>query len=431
MRPFLLVILAVAAVGCHREQHDRPNILFVLIDTLRFDHLSVYGYDRPTSPVIAGLAERGWTFDAHVSHGAQTVPATLSILLSQLPAEHGFVHRFDGQYAKDPPLYPEKFVFLSEVLRDAGYLTAGFVGNPFLSETNGFAQGFDTFVHANRDDRQLTDAAVAWIGSHGKTGGPPFFAYVHLMDVHWPYRPPRKYVRAFPRPAGGRLIYSNGPVTGVSRQNLRFTEATYDAGIRFADTLVGEMLQALEEAAVSDETIVVVTSDHGDEFLEHGGLGHGTTVFGELVRAPLIIFDPRAPGSGERIAHLTQGLDLAPTLLGRVGVEKPKSFKGSSLFDPAERVYSEEGPWRSVYAGGFKLIRNLCTGEDHLFEASDALDRHPLAGRQEILTTLGAQLDSYIVLEEAQSHGGGAEVKRSRRWENEDIQRLRSLGYVE
>lgn len=422
------VLAACGPAGGDGAAPPRPNLLLVVIDTLRFDRLGVYGYEHPTSPRIDALAARGRVYDRHVSQGAQTVPATLSLLLSQLPAEHGFVHRYDGQFAEEPPRYPGRLSFLGEVLREAGYRTGGFVGNPFLGARNGFDQGFDRFVHAVSDDRRLADAAKEFAA---EASDAPFFLYLHLFEVHWPYQPPPEYRALFSAPPLGKLVYRNGPVEEVPAEDLAFTEAAYDAGVRYADALVGELLDALEAAGVADRSVVAITSDHGDEFLEHGGMGHGTHVFGELVRAPLVLFDPRAPAGGERVAHLTRGVDVAPTLLDLAGVPRPPSFRGGSLLEPAGQAFSEEGAWRTVYADGFKLIRQLEAGEESLYAAADALDLRPLEGHAERRSALAAQLDAYLALEEESARWrAGWEKETAPAWSAEELERLRALGYA-
>ncbi len=426
MRPVILILAIGGLLACFTDRGSNlpPNLLLVVIDTLRFDHLSLYGYERPTSPQLEQLAARGWVFDRHVSHGAQTVPSTLSILLSRLPTEHGFVHRYDGQFAKSRPVYPQEFVFLAEVLMEHGYRTAAFVGNPFLSSSNSFDQGFGHFQHAVNEDRFLVDGALSWLRENAARRDSPFMVYVHLMGVHWPYAPPRALAERYRKAGAGRLVYRNGPAPRVRPQDLHYTVASYDAGINVADAQVGELVSELQELGVAQNTIVVVTSDHGDEFLEHGGLGHGTTVYGELVRAPLVIVYPGKLEPGRRVSQLTQHLDLAPTLLSLAGIEKPESFRGGSLFEEPEIVFCEEGPWRAVYAEGHKLTWNVETGDSELFAAGDALDQAPLddPARE---AELRAHFETYRQLETSQGRAA-----RAHDWSKTELESLRTLGYV-
>ncbi len=419
-------LLLGGLLACSGAPAPAPNLLLVVVDTLRFDHLGLYGYSRGTSPELERLAARGVTFDRHVSHGAQTVPSTLSMLLSQLPVEHGFVHRFDGQFAKSPPRYPPELVFLGEVFAEQGYRTAAFVGNPFLSPANGFEQGFAHFEHAVHEDRALVDGAVAWLRANGRQTAAPFLVYVHLMDVHWPYDPPPRYADRYRPPGKGHLVYRNGPAPRVGKRNLRYTVATYDAGINVADEMIGELVDELDALGVAEDTIVAVTSDHGEEFLEHEGLGHGTTAYGELVRVPLVLVYPRKLEPGQRVVHLTQHLDLAPTLLSLAGIAKPASFRGGSVFQEPEVAYTEGGPWRAAYADGHKLVWNLATDRTALYSVADALDQTPVED-PEREALLRRRLEAYT----QRAAGAAGSPSRGRDWSADELESLRVLGYVE
>jgi arylsulfatase A-like enzyme len=417
--------------GCGAESPGaggRPNVLFILIDTLRADHLRVYGYGRATSPAIDALAAEGWLFEQHVSSASQTIPATLSMLLSQHPVEHGFVHREDGQFAKNRPQYPDALLFLSEVFSAAGYATAAFVGNPFLTRENGFAQGFDEFFYSEGRGALLTAAGVRWLEERADRSR-PFFAYLHFFDVHWPYDPPPAYRRRIGPPAHGRPVYTNGPAPTAKRADVEAAMAAYDGEIAYVDDQVAKLVEALSALRLRDDTIIVVTSDHGDEFLEHGGLGHGTTVYGELVRVPLVLVYPPAFAGGRRVTHLTRQIDLAPTLLETAGIDSPPRFRGHSLAEPAARAFAEAGAWNAVYAGDRKLVVNEETGVVELFDAGDHSDAHPLLPGEN-RDDLREHLLWYRRLERSvvtPASGAGPAAA----WGPEELERLRALGYAE
>ncbi len=425
-----LPVLALAAallVGCGDGASDpvAPNVLVFVVDTLRADHLSAYGYARNTSPALEALARRGWTFENHISHAGHTVPSTISLMVSQTPAEHGYVHRVPGQFAARPPVFDRDLLFLSEVLRDAGWATLGVVANPFLGRRNGFSQGLEDFVQVQRGDF-LTTRAIRWLERHRASSPQPFFAYLHYMDVHNPYEHPEPYADLYTGGLEGRLVYRNGPMPDLREQDLLFTKARYDAGIRFVDDQLAVLLEALDRLALRERTVVVFTSDHGDEFMEHGGLGHGTSAYGELVRVPLVISFPGVLDGGRRITHLTQVVDVAPTLLELAGVGVPPSFRGRSLMEPADKVFTEGGPWRGVYARGHKLLRNVRTQETELYAAGDPLDREPLTD-PEREAELSELLDGYLETEVRLRRAAAPDF----RWREEEIEELRALGYVE
>jgi arylsulfatase A-like enzyme len=424
-----LHLLAFVLVGCGEpplEGRGQPNVLLIVVDTLRADHLHSYGYPRRTSGNVDALASQGWVFQNHIASAAQTVPSTLSMMLSLHPPEHGFRHPSNGYFAKNPPLYPDRLLFLAEVYSEAGFATAGFVGNPFLRRANGFAQGFDEFFYSEEAGDRLTAAASRWLEEHVRSPR-PFFVYLHYFDVHWPYSPPPAYWGRFEVPEGGRLVYRNGPVNGVDEKDLLASIAMYDSAIAFVDDEIGKLLRTLEELGVRDNTVIAVTSDHGEEFLDHGGLGHGTTVYGELVRVPLVLVHEGRLEPGRAIEALTHHIDLAPTLLQLSGVPAPEGFRGRPLPAPAERAFSEDGPWRAVYSNERKLVINKTTDSHEIFDVRDERDQHALP--DEVGTAgLSADLDWYDALERVTP---ASDARSTAEWSDVEMDRLRALGYLE
>jgi len=430
-RPLVVLLVAAlasfAAPGCSRA--PQRNVVLIVIDTLRADALGVYGQAQPLSPAIDALAASGQVFENHISHGSQTVPATLSLHLSQLPAEHGFSHRSIQHFLDTRPVYPDRFTFLAEVFRDAGRATAGFVANPYLGAENGFDQGFETFSSTQGDGAAITGSAVRWLEQWSTKRERPFFLYLHTMDVHQPYQPPAPERARF-APGEARIQLSgNRRLPFVDPGDLAYTRALYTACVAHADAQVGELVRRLDELRLREDTIVVLTADHGEEFGEHGGVGHGTTVYGELVRVPLVISAPGVLEPGRRIDHLSQHVDLAPTILRLAGVSVPGAFRGTSVLEPAERVFVENFSLRGVYRDGRKLIWNRDTGERQLFDLRDALDAKPLE-EPEVAQRLAADLEAYAQLESA-PRGGEPAPAAAPAWSPEEIERLRALGYAE
>jgi len=420
------IIFGVSIVGCSDSQvHSRPNLVLIVVDTLRADHLEIYGYERKTSPALKKLAERGVVYEQHVASAGQTVPSTLTLLTSLHPAEHGFRHLGNGHFSKNRPVYPDALTLLPEVFKEAGYATAGFVGNPFLQDKNGFSQGYDHFIYSDADGARLTNAAIRWMEQRA-SDEEPFFLYVHYFDVHTPYRPPGRFREMFPRPADGRVIESNGRVPGVRKRDIRTTLALYDGGIAYVDDQIGRLLEHLDELGVLKETVVAVTSDHGEEFMDHGGFGHGTHVHGELVRAPLVIAGPGVPEPGRREEELTHHLDLAPTLLSLLGLGVPDEFRGEPFEGAGTVAFAEDGPFYAVHADGYKLIVNTNTDGAQVYSLDDALDQSPLE-EPEIERRLRDRLAWYRALHRL--HGGDADAETPG-WTDAERAKLEALGYT-
>lgn len=423
---FAAALVALASISCSQPQ--RPNVLLVVVDTLRKDHLHLYGHPQPVSPAIDALAAQGWAFENHFTHATQTVPATLSLLLSRTPADHGFSPPDPKIFATERPLYPLDFVFLSEVLSDAGYTTAGFTANPYLTRDNAFDQGHRTFASLPGPGEAINAAAIQWLGEWGKQRAEPFYLYLHYMDVHQPYLPPARYRDRFVSARGGVMLEGSRPIALADPRDLAYSASVYAATVAHVDDLVGEILRELDALGVRDQTIVVLTADHGEEFGEHGGIGHGRTLYSELVRVPMIIAYPPKLEAGRRIAHLSQHVDVAPTILDLAGVRVPDDFRGRTVFEPAQRVFLEIGPWRGIIADGSKWVWNRNTGEQQLFALTDQLDATP---RDEPLVAekLRAQLEPYLAIEASRAPDDASRVGAA--WSEEEVERLKALGYAQ
>ena len=345
-----------AASGCSEpsepETLDGPSFLLISIDSLRPDHLGCYGYARETSPVIDRLAREGVRFDLAVSTTSWTLPSHAALFTGMYDSAHGLVD--NGLSLGDDHRT------LAEALQASGYRTAGFYGGPYLHPTFGLGQGFEhyqscmTTLADDLTDEQVRDQSQAPIGaSHKDVTGPrtvaefgrwldgldtssPFFAFVHLWDVHYDYIPPPEIAALFVDPN------YRGPVTGrefarTIRDRTRLSPADrahliglYDAEIRFTDTIVGQLVDRLEGAGLLEDTVVIVTADHGEEFFEHQGWGHQSSLFDEQILIPLIVrwpavFEPRAVPDQVRL------IDVMPTVLSIAGMRRQPATQGRSL----------------------------------------------------------------------------------------------------
>ncbi len=313
-----------------------PNILLISIDSLRRDHVGSYGYQRPTTPHLDKLAREGVRFDAAVSPTSWTLPSHVT-LLTALPIRVHQVHVSSQRFTK-------QVLTLTEVLSQEGYATAGIVRGSYLDAGYGFAQGFDhydDYTVLNRDRTKPDGNATSpislrlaneWLDSWAASERPqPFFLFLHTWDVHFPYAPPHPYDTMFDPHYEGDIVASpymrNRRINPwMDPRDLEHVIALYDGEIRYTDDHLGRLFDSLQRLGVFDDTIIVVTSDHGDEFFEHGKKGHGQNLFDDVLRVPLVMRYPSKIPAGRVVKGQVRLMDVAPTILGLAGIEPPADF---------------------------------------------------------------------------------------------------------
>lgn len=358
----ILAALATLALGAGCAPRRPGDILFITIDTLRADHLSIYGYSRSTSPNLERLFADGAVFDRAYSTSSYTSASTASLLSGRLPQEHR-VRLFDQ-------LFPANVALVSELLPES-YQTAAVVSTRILSDAaTGLAHRFDYFddhiVGDERTAKPTTDAALRYLDEK-RDASRPMFLWVHYKDPHAPYTPPAsyqgRYHHAAPSglpldriPAYARLPGASDPLDYVDR---------YDEEIAYTDAEVGRLIDGYAQRAPIDDAFVVVTADHGESLLERGfWFVHANHVFEEQVRVPLLM---RGPGvTPGRRAELVSGVDVLPTLLGFAGARPPAGSRGVDLravTPPEDRVVFAESiyylngrQWRSAIQGDRKWM---------------------------------------------------------------------------
>ena len=318
---------------------ERPNILFILVDTLRFDHLTPYGYQRQTSPEIARtLAETGAVVEEAYSQAPWTLPSAVSYMTSRYPGEI---------LGDDPGAYgiPEGIESLPEALEKLGYETGGFFANKVLHEGNGFARGFRTFYsppsrpglegqgQGQPDAAELTGRVLPWLQAH-RDG--PFFLYVHYIDPHDPYENPEIVNNRSPfeppyfGPITGRHMH--GVYTGKvpledPERDTEHLKALYDSEIHYVDGFIGRLIDSIPPE-VLENTLIVLTADHGEEFREHGGWKHGFTLYEDQIHVPLLVrWDGHIP-PGSRLRGTVRLIDLVPTLVQAAGGKAAPTWQG-------------------------------------------------------------------------------------------------------
>ncbi len=327
-----------AAMQASSPDGRPPNIVVYLVDTLRADHLGAYGYERPTSPFLDAMSTEAVIFDDAMAQSGWTKTSVASILTGLAPRAHGMFDRNDS--------FSPEAVTMQKLLGQHGYQTYAVVTNINLTSRFGFDIGFDTHEFldpignfdgpAQLSDR-VNDHFFAWL--EARQTDRPFFAYLHSMDPHHPYTPPEPYRSRFV--ADSRLarnfdqlliphLRQQLPGTSVAAEVSLATDL-YDAEIAHNDAQFGRMLDRLRELEIYDSTIIVFVSDHGEEFYDHGGFGHGRTLYPEMIFVPLVIKFPGGWAAGTRVEPRVQHVDLLPTILDLVGAPRLPAQHGDSL----------------------------------------------------------------------------------------------------
>jgi arylsulfatase A-like enzyme len=324
-----LVVFAVGA-GCDRQPERRgDDLLLIVVDTLRADHLGCYGYTRDTSPRLDAFARESIVYERCESQATWTLASTATLLTGLHPFRHGLVRTASG------PLSPDA-VTLAERLHAAGYATLAYSANNVVTHASGFDQGFDRFETGRCVDAGVAnDVVKRWVAEASRSPK-PFFLYVHYFDPHHPYDDPGgNYARWGGKPGEGvdcpdalnHLI--RGEPSGLSEADVASLVAHYDGEIRWADEKIGELLDEYRRLGLLDHTVVVVAADHGEQFLEHGWVRHGSTVFEEETHVPLIV---RIPGEApRRVASRVDLADVAPTVIDLLDLTRDDGLDGVSL----------------------------------------------------------------------------------------------------
>lgn len=349
-------------------------MIWISFDSVRADHCSFEGYGRSTTPNLDALAARGVRFSRAIAQAPYTLPSYASMLASRYVAELALEEQRDEKdrskvlgVAPGPSPSDE---LVSEALRAAGYRTAAFVQS-WLSRPLGFDQGWDLLRHRQESLRDKMPDVLRWLDENraGK-----FFLFLYSTDTHYPFLHAHERRDLYGRSTSS-FEFTLDSIQGVregkvrpSADDIANAMAMYDEGIHWTDADLAPLFDYLKKTGLSEKTILVFNSDHGEEFDEHGVISHGQTYYEGVVRTPLVIAAPHLPQPGRSFDELVQNIDIAPTLLDMLGVERPRAWSGRSLkplvagaAPPlAPRMAFCEGAWTfwigSVISGQRKFI---------------------------------------------------------------------------
>ncbi len=436
---------------------DGPNALLIIVDTLRADHIGPYGARKTSTPGLDGLAADGIVFDSAFAHSSWTRPSIATILTSLYASSHTVMHKTD--------LLPDEVTTLAESMQDNGYRTSGFVTNINLAPSFNFEQGFETYkylapdyffgatdsgsklslysgmrlirerflsknkyvYHYYQDGETVNDTSLPWLDGNATD---PFFTLIHYMDPHDPY---------FEIPYNGKAVARvNTPHPAPeSAEEMR---DLYIENIEYVDGFLAGIFERLKTLGLYDDMVIVVTADHGEEFYEHDGWWHGTTLYDEQIHVPLIVKLPGNKMKGNRVRGLAGLVDVMPTVLGAAGLDCPAQCQGRDLFGGTKApaaVYAEEdhegNVLESIRTRDWKLVvanegnpRGLEPLELFDLGADPGETRNLAASKTERVAELKEQMQQLAKM--AGSHAvSGVEGEINA----DDAERLRALGYME
>lgn len=460
------------------------TVILIHADTLRKDHLDVYGYERPTAPTLRRLAEEGALFRNAITQTSWTKAATPSVLTSLYPSTHG-VHKAADRL-------PASATTIAEVFRDGGYATLSFSSVSFTGQFTNLHQGFEELHESestagragpsggtSKTAREYVDRLVDWLDLHRDV---PAFVYLHFFDPHPPYEPyapyntmwadPRgrdEYLRqkeAFKKFVKDPFLAQRGMATreelvaaGLDPEAfIRYSKDWYDGSIRGMDTELSRLVERLRESGLAARTVIAFFADHGEEFHDHGRMWHGQSLYGEMIRVPLILWGPGRVPKAASLEEPVELIDIMPTLLELAGLPLPGGVQGQSLRPLLGGAAAGTSAWKhrpviaekqplggkdypsmaeryAIVDGDWKLIHNVARPPaEHEFELFDFY-KDPLDQKDQAATHPGVVDRMSKLLDEWRQGAKAARLKpdseATKGLSKEQLEQLRSLGYVQ
>jgi arylsulfatase A-like enzyme len=469
-RFFALAVLSLSActpteIDQNRQREKSPNVVLVVLDTVRADALSCYGNPRQTTPHTDRLAAGGVRFDNAYSTCFWTLPSHASLFTGLYPSQ--------ASATSETNHLPERLTTLAEHLVSEEYRTAAVVRNAWISAERGFAQGFDLFVEDWREDsgdeatdeREAVELAIEWIGENAGEEE-PFFLFINLNVAHLPYTPPEPTRVTFASEQWSQERIDRmmsieggwGHFTGnlkLDDRDFRLLRDLYEAEVSIADEHVGLVLDAIKDLGVLDQTLIIVTSDHGENLGDHGLIDHVFSLYDTTVRVPLIVRYPRRFEAGQVVDDLVSLVDVFPTVLEVTGSSPVAGgLSGVALGNPRAgehtAVYAENGrpingvrllkkwfpdfdtstidhPMRMIRSGTFKLIWTADVSAELFDLEADPGELSELASaRPDLRRSLLEGLRAWSLALEPRVTPHAFESR-----DRQSLDRLRALGYVE
>ena len=448
--PALIILISLLCMNTGIFIHSKtnakppPNVIIIGIDTLRADHLGFAEY-KNTAPNIEKLAAQSAVFTNAFSTSSWTLPSFHSILTSLYPSSHGVKY--------DTHRISNSTTTFAEIMKRNGYRTAGFICGPYLKSIFGFNQGFDLYdehlssikqpdSHKDITSEKLTNSAIFWLKKHGNK---KFFLFLHYWDPHYDYIPPKPFDRIFdPEYTGsidGTNIQKSSKINpDMDKRDLDHILALYDGEIMWTDSHIGRLLDYLKVSGLFKNTIIVVTSDHGEEFLDHGDKSHRKTLYNEVIHVPLMF---KIPGidNPAKDKSLVSTVDIMPTVLNALNIKYGIDTDGISLIPIITKKHNQIT--RTIYSelyhkvmsinlvciikDGWKLIYDYYTKESKLYNIDiDMQEKNNLINiNTQQAQDLKDELFDWLNQKKTQQKNVPEVI-----FDDETMNHLKSLGYV-
>jgi len=432
--------------------HDRPNILFVSVDSLRNDHLGCYGYQRNTSPNIDEFSKDSTIFEKTICQAPWTKPSIGSMLTSLYPSVHGADSQGEhgdnfsaAQSHNNVSVLNESATTLAEVLKNNGYATAGFTGGGYAHSFFGFSKGFDTYNDNAGGIKTVNYEIFDWLN---RNNNKPFFIFTHFFDAHYPFKVIPKYSKMFGSYKSSVNVDRqfeidvNSGKRKLNDEDIKRLVSLYDGGIYYVDEHLGQLFNMLKRMGCYDNTIIILTSDHGEGFMEHDLIAHADIMYNEVMRIPLIIRCPES-GQGKVVQSQVRSIDIMPTILDMIGVESPPRIHGVSLrpmineemkddliaFSETERM----GMQKAVMDSECKLMYNSLSNKSKFFDTKEDPGEkvNKADDNDERMTHMIKLLDEWNnTMKKHKEKIEDGDTKKNDKIDGIVIEQLKGLGYI-
>ncbi len=466
---FILLLISLLFLNKYRFTEGSPNIIIISLDALRADHMGCYGYEKNTTPNINKLSSDSVIFDSAYCPEPFTLTSHMSLFTGLYPETHSVqVNKIAIWEGMKKPLLSKNIPTLTEILKKDKYMTAGYVFPFWLDEDFGFSRGFDSYNQYQKDltyaDRINKDVSNQLINFKGKD---KFYLFLHYFDIHndynrkknrLPYYSPIEFRNKFISSSFNekdasfsvnKRLYADKYLNHYSKNNEKpmkeeheYVIGLYDAGIAYTDYYIGDLINKLKELGYYDNSLIVITSDHGEEFLEHGEYMHNQ-VYEECIRIPLLIKFPHNKYSGKRVNQLVEIIDIMPTILDYLHIKAPIFLQGKSTMNLINStqgsfktsIYSNQASGHDIFCirtKNYKLIYDTVTKEGELYDLQhDPSEKYNIYKDNEITEQLKKKLLAWLTKSRKLGNFLNREKDEPEKMDEEYIKEIKALGYLQ